>query len=263
MSDREEFYDEIVNKYLKKFQTYTQKKKIINDIALEFELAGMPLPKISSEIKKRLQEHYKELEISERWIEMALDKKYKEPRKNYKELQTEVPSVASDTELEDNKEIELDTSGNVIEKEPETKEEYKKAYNETYHDLEFVRRQLDEEKKAREAAEQKLDEVKPTTIKVEQQEVPKPESLVTDLNEKRQIEVQITLGNLAQMNKEYMKWREKNKTNPDELRRMMNSAIFFLDYDIPSNNVLGFSIGWDTPAEEKEKLAKKEKASKS
>ena len=72
-------YDEIFERYVKRFQTKWQKKEIVNDIAREFEVNGMRLEKISSEIKKRMREH-EELEISDRWIQECLDEKYKKPR---------------------------------------------------------------------------------------------------------------------------------------------------------------------------------------
>lgn len=56
-------------------------RQIINDIAKDFENNGMKLPRISSEVKRRIKENFDELQISDRTVERALDPKYKRPQK--------------------------------------------------------------------------------------------------------------------------------------------------------------------------------------
>jgi hypothetical protein len=79
--EKDIFYDEIVDRNLKRLQTFTQKKDIINDIAREFKADNMRVEKISSEIKRRMRDHYGEYDISDRWIEKCLDDEFKRPKK--------------------------------------------------------------------------------------------------------------------------------------------------------------------------------------
>lgn len=80
-------------------------RQIINDIAKDFENNGMKLPRISSEVKRRIKENFDELQISDRTVERALDPKYKRPQK-LRQL-SQIDSI----ENEEKKEIEVSTYG--------------------------------------------------------------------------------------------------------------------------------------------------------
>src|SRR5215510_31598 len=102
-----DIYNDIIDRNVKRFQKYKEKREIISDIAKEFEANGMKLPLISSEIKRRMREYYDDIEISDSWIDKTLEDKYKRPKKE-KQKQT-TPEIIT-TPIEENKPIEVSTT---------------------------------------------------------------------------------------------------------------------------------------------------------
>ena len=105
MTDRDDVWDSIFNRNVKRFQSVGQKRDIINDIAREFESNGMHVAKICSEIKKRMRSYNEEnnedleIEISDSWIEKVLDPQYKRERKK-NPTTTEVNTITNEEKKE-------------------------------------------------------------------------------------------------------------------------------------------------------------------